>query len=158
MLTGWLRRHDPELYAVHRSVRLAVTVTGILALSQLIGAGPDQTTFSVFGTFGLLLFVDSPGSRSARFGGYLMLGVVGSVLVTLGTIAAGSVVGAIIGMAAVGFAVVFSGVLSAASAAATRSALLTFVLPVSLPSTPSDIGPRLLGWGLAWVIAVPLAL
>ena len=61
-------------------------------------------------------------------------------------------------MAVVGFIVLFAGVFSAAAAGATRAALLAFILPVSLPGTAADIPARLAGWGMAAVLAVPLAI
>ena len=60
-------------------------------------------------------------------------------------------------MAVVGFGVLFAGVLSAAAAAATRALLLTFILPVTIPATLTDVPARLGGWSIAAVLAIPAA-
>ena len=61
-------------------------------------------------------------------------------------------------MAVAGFVILFAGVLSAAAAGATRAALLTFILPVTVPGTSTDMMFRLGGWFLAAAMAVPVAI
>ena len=56
------------------------------------------------------------------------------------------------------FLISFSGVLSAAAAGATRALLLAYILPVTVPAGVGQIPDRLLGWALAFVLAVPAAL
>ena len=62
----------------------------------------------------------------------LGLGVVGLVLIPLGTLLAGPWWLAAASMVVVGFVVLFAGVLSSAMAAGGRAALLAFILPVTL--------------------------
>jgi len=132
-IVRWLRRHDPEWYALHKAIKVSVVVTTGVAFGTLLG-NPQLTLFASFGGVALLLFADFPGSRSARFGAYVGLAAVGAVLITVGTLV--SLIGwlAVLGMAVVGFLVLFAGVLSAAAAAATRAALLTFILPATVPA------------------------
>ena len=157
-IVAWIRRHDPELLAVHRAIRLAIFVTFGLALATAISDDPQFSVFTAFGVVAFLLFADFPGNREARLTAYLMLVVVGAVLIVAGTLA--SQVGwvAVVSMAVVGFVVTFAGVLSSAFAAGTRAALLTFILPVTVAADPADIAPRLAGWGLAAVLAIPAAM
>lgn len=155
---GWIRRHDPELLAVHRAVRLALIVTFGMALSQAISDNPQFAVFTVFGAVAFLLFVDFPGTREARLISYLGLAVAGAVLIVAGSLASNVGWVAVLSMGAVGFLVTFAGVVSSAFAAATRAALLAFILPVTIPSELSDIWARLAGWGLACVIAIPAAM
>lgn len=157
-LRRWLRRHDPESYAQHRAVRVALAATIVLAISDLLLHDPQLVTFGVFGSFALLLFVDFPGSPAGRLGSYASLVVVGGALICLGTLVSRSWWTATLGMLVVGTLVAFAGTVSAAVASARNAALLLFVLPVTVSSEASEIPPRLLGWGLAAVVCVPAAL
>ncbi len=153
----WLRRHDPELNALHKAVKVAVVVTAGLAIGTLVIGNPQLSLFASFGGVALLLFADFPGNRGTRFGAYLMLTVVGAVLIALGTLASAVAWMAVLGMAVVGFLVLFAGVLSAAAAAATRASLLAFILPVTAPATAAEMPARLAGWGIAAAMAIPAA-
>jgi uncharacterized membrane protein YccC len=157
-LVRWIRRHDPSGYALHRAVRVAIVAPAVFAFASQVIGDAQVATFAAFGSFALLLFVDFPGTRTNRLGSYLMLALVGSVLIVLGTLASRTTWLAAVGMAVVGFAVLFAGVLSASIAAAGSAALLAFILPVTLPADPSAIGLRLGGWALAVACAVPAAL
>ncbi len=156
-IIGWLRRHDPEWYALRKAVKVAVVVTIGVAIGSYLGNG-QLTLFASFGGVALLLFADFPGGRSARLGAYIGLVLVGAVLICLGTLASNTPWLAVTGMAVAGFVILFAGVLSAAAAGATRAALLTFILPVTVPGTATDMVFRLGGWFLAAAMAVPVAI
>jgi uncharacterized membrane protein YccC len=156
MIVRWFQRHDPEWYALHKAIKVAVAVTVGLAIGTLIG-NPQLSLFASFGGVAMLLFADFPGGQSARLGAYLALFVMGAVLIVLGTLASAIAWLAVLGMAVVGFGVLFAGVLSAAAAAATRALLLTFILPVTVPGTLADVPARLGGWSIAAVLAIPAA-
>jgi len=155
-ILSWLRRHDPELNALHKAIKVAIVVTVGLAIGTLVIGNPNLSLFASFGGVAFLLFADFPGNKVARFGAYLILAVVGAALITLGTLASAVAWTAVLGMLIVGFLVLFSGILSAASAAGTRAALLTFILPVTVPGTAADIPARLAGWGIAAALAIPV--
>ncbi|MEZ0448206.1 FUSC family protein [Cellulomonas sp. ICMP 17802] len=157
-LRRWLRRHDPEGYALHRAVRLALAATTVLAVCDLVLGDPEVVTFGVFGSFALLLFADFPGSPAGRLGSYLGLVVVGCLLIGLGTLASSSWWAATLAMLVVGTLVAFAGTVSAAVASARNATLLLFVLPVTLPAAPAEIPARLAGWGVAAAVCVPAAL
>jgi Fusaric acid resistance protein-like len=157
-VVSFIRRHDPDGYALRRAVRIAIVAPALFAIA-LKGIGDAEVaTFAGFGSFALLLFVDFPGSGTRRLSSYLMLGVVGTALIALGTLASQNTWLAAASMVVVGFAVLFAGVLSATIAAAASAALLTFILPVSLPADPSAIGLRLGGWAMALAGCIPAAL
>ena len=61
-------------------------------------------------------------------------------------------------MLVVGTLVAFAGTVSAAIASARNATLLLFILPVTVPSAPGEIGARLLGWALAAAVCIPAAL
>ena len=155
-ILSWLRRHDPELNALHKAIKVAIVVTVGLAIGTLVIGNANLSLFASFGGVAFLLFADFPGNRVARFGAYLILTAIGAALITLGTLASAVAWTAVLGMLIVGFLVLFSGVLSAASAAGTRAALLTFILPVTVPGTAADIPARLAGWGIAAALAIPI--
>ena len=145
-IVRWLHRHDPEWYALHKAVKVAIAVTVGLAVGTATGNG-QLSLFASFGGVALLLFADFPGSSVTRLGSYIGLTVTGAVLITLGTLASSIAWLAVLGMAIVGFLVLFSGVLSAAIAGATRASLLTFILPVTVIGSPGDIPWR---WPCHW--------
>ncbi len=156
-IVRWLHRHDPQWYALHKAIKVSIAVTVGLAIGTATGNG-QLSLFASFGGVALLLFADFPGSRMSRLGAYVGLIAVGTVLITLGTLASGVAWLAVLGMAIVGFLVLFSGVLSAAIAGATRAVLLAFILPVTVIGSAADILPRLAGWAIAAALALPLAI
>ncbi len=151
---------DPEHDALRRATRAGlvlpvVAVVG-LAVGTAVGSGSQTTMFAIFGAVALLVVVDFPGNRPARALAYAGLGFNGTVLITLGTLLSPHPWLAVPAMFAIGVLVTFSGVLSEIIAAGQRSTLMTFVLPVCTPAGP--VPDRLLGWAVAWAIAVPAAL
>lgn len=157
-LRGWLDKHDPTLYAVHRGLRAAIAVSIALPLSLFLVGNPQFTLFAAFGSLALIVFVDFPGNRQLRAFSYVTLGFVGMVLIALATLMSTTSWLAVLGMAVIGSAILFAGVLSAATAAASRALLLAYVLPVTVPVPAAELWARLGGWGLGMVIAIPLAL
>ncbi|MEE3850499.1 FUSC family protein [Gordonia sp. LSe1-13] len=157
-LRAHLHAHDPEHDALRRAVRSCAFIPATFAIAFYVVGGTQTPVFAVFGSFALLVFVDFPGDRRTRATSHLGLGVVGAVLITLGTALSGIAWAAVLAMFVVGSVVLFSGVVSAAFAAAGRSVLLTFVLPVAVPAPMGAVADRLLGWGLAVACCVPAAL
>jgi uncharacterized membrane protein YccC len=153
-----IRARDPMGYALHRAIRAAVVIPALFAFTFEVIGNPQLATFAAFGGFSLLLFVDFPGNWTGRLTSYVMLSLSGAALIALGTLASRNSWVAVAAMTVVGFAVLFVGTLSVSIAAAGRAALLMFILPVSLPGTASDIGPRLAGWGIAVGVAIPAAM
>jgi uncharacterized membrane protein YccC len=152
---GWFVGKGPT---VRRALRAAVVVPSAFAIGSQVIGNAQTATFSAFGAFALLLFVEFPGNRAARFAEFALLGITGVVLIVIGTFLAKPAWLAVVAMAVIGFVVLFAGVVSSVTAAAGRAALLTFILPVMLPGSTSDIPARLFGWAIAVGIAVPVAL
>lgn len=147
---------DPEHDALRRAMRAAVILPVTALAGVTAGDGSQTTMFAIFGAVALLIVADFPGNRPARALAYCGLGCNGAVLITLGTLISPMPAAAVLTMFALGVAVTFTGVLSEIIAAGQRATLMTFVLPVCTP--PGPISERLLGWGIAWAIAVPAAL
>ena len=68
-ILSWLRRHDPELNALHKAIKVAIVVTVGLAIGTLVIGNANLSLFASFGGVAFLLFADFPGNRVARFGG-----------------------------------------------------------------------------------------
>ena len=156
-IARWMRRHDPESYALHKAIKAAIVVTIGLAIGTLVIGSSELSTFASFGGAALLLFADFPGGKAARLGAYLGTVGAGVVLIVLGTLASSVPWVAVAGMAVAGFVVLFSGILSAAAAGASRALLLSFILPVTFPGGLADVPSRLAGWFIAAVLTIPLA-
>jgi uncharacterized membrane protein YccC len=146
---------DPELDALRRAARAGIVIPISAGIGFAIGGG-QTPLFTIVGSIALLIVADFPGNRAGRAVAYTGLGVIGAILITLGSLVAPLPWAAVAVTFAVGVAVTFSGVVSATIAASQRATLLTFVLPACTPVGP--IGERLLGWLIALVVCVPAAL
>lgn len=151
-----IRDRDPERDALRRALRAGLTLPVAALAGITIGGGSQTTMFAIFGSVALLIVADFPGNRPARAVAYLGLGLNGAVLIALGTLVSPMPVLAVLTMFVIGVAVTFSGVLSEIVAAGQRATLMTFILPICTP--PGPIPERLLGWAIAWSVAVPSAL
>jgi uncharacterized membrane protein YccC len=157
-IAGWVRAKDPGLLAMKRSVRAAVVVSSVFALTHVVFSNPQVSLFGAFGSFALLLLVDFPGRPRTRLVSYGGLVLVGTGFIAVGTVVSSHKVAAIAVMAVVGFGVLFAGIVSPQAASGSTAALLTFVLPVAVVQPPSAVGPRLLGWAFAVATCVPACL
>lgn len=155
-LVDRLRARDPSRDGLRRALRAGIAIPLAAMVSYLV-AGPSMTpVFTLVGSIALLIAADFPGSVGNRAMGYLGLGLSGLILIALGTWAAPHPVVAVLLCFAVGAVVSFLGLLSELVAAGQRATLMTFLLPVCMPTGP--LGDRLLGWLLALAICVPVAL
>jgi uncharacterized membrane protein YccC len=147
---------DPGRFALRAAIRAAVVVSATFAFAHFVIDDNQVELFAAFGSISLLVMLDFSGPRRVRLLAYVVLGLASGVLIALGTLAAtaGPVVGAL-AMFAVGLAILLAGVINGYLAAASFGALLTFVLPVMIPSAVENIPDRLAGYGLAWAVAVP---
>lgn len=151
-----LRARDPSRDGLRRAARAGFAIP-LAALVSYLVAGPSLTpVFTLVGSIALLIAADFPGSVGNRAMGYAGLGMIGAVLIALGTWAAPHPLMAILLCFAVGALVSFLGLVSEVVAAGQRAALMTFLLPVCMPTGP--LGERLLGWLLALAVCVPTAL
>ncbi len=147
----WLAERDRGLSALRRATRTAIVMPLMFALGDKVIGDPGLATFAAFGTFAMLLLVDFGGPMRERLQSQASLAITGAVFVCVGTLASRNIMLATVSMAVVGFCVLFAGVVSSVIAAATTSLLLAFILPVTLPGSPSEIPARLVGWALASV-------
>lgn len=151
-----IRRRDPEFDALRRAARAAIVLPIAAAVSFSVAGDSQTPLFTIFGSVALLILVDFPGNRPARALAYAGLGLLGVLLITLGTLVSPHPWLSVAVMFVLGGVVTFCGVLSEVIAAGQRATLLTFVLPACTPVGP--IPDRLLGWGIALAVCVPAAL
>jgi Fusaric acid resistance protein-like len=154
VLGPWFGVKAPGPVILQRSIRAAVVMPAVFALTHVLFSNPQVSLFGAFGSFALLLLVDFPGFTRTRLVSYLAFVLVGGCLISLGTVVSDDKVAAVVLMAVVGFCVLFVGIVSPQIASASTAALLMFVLPVAVAQPPSAVGPRLLGWAFAAVFCV----
>ena len=123
----------PDVSALKSAARAAIVIPAVFALADKVIEQPQTSLLAAFGSFAVLVLVDFAGPPRQRLAAYAGLGLVGGLLVTLGTLCSRSPWLAAGAMAIVGFVVLFSGVVSGYFAAGATAAILTFVLPVTLP-------------------------
>ncbi len=153
-LSSWLRRHDPGLLALRRAGRTAIVMPAMFALGDKVIGDATLATFAAFGSFAMLLLVDFGGPVRDRAQAHLMLVGVGTVFVTLGTLANRTAWLAAVAMAVVAFVVLFAGVVSSVLAGASTALLLSFILPVTFAGPVSSLPSRLLGWLMAGAVGL----
>ena len=146
---AWFNSKDPDRLVLKRSVRAAVVMPSVFALTHFLFSNAQVALFGAFGSFALLLLVEFTGHSRTRITCYGGLYVVGACFIVLGTVASTHKVAAVVTMGIVGFGVLFAGIVAPQAATATTAALLTFVLPVAVAQPVSAIGPRLIGWTIA---------
>jgi Fusaric acid resistance protein-like len=150
-----LRARNPGRAVWARAVRAAVVVPVAFAVAGALSHDAQFGTFAAFGSFALLLFLDPPAATRPRLVAYGVVVGIGAVSITVATACSMSVGTAVAGMAVVGFGVLMAASLGSYAAGATTAVLLTFVLPVSIPVSWSELPWRLAGWGLAAAFSVP---
>jgi uncharacterized membrane protein YccC len=121
----------------------------VFAFADKVIANTQTATFAAFGSFAMLVLVEFTGRPRSRLTAYLALGLVGAVLVVLGTLCSRNAWLAAAAMLIVGFLILYAGLLGGYFAAGGTAAILAFVLPVTIAAPLSSIPARLEGWGLA---------
>ncbi|MFF2643586.1 FUSC family protein [Streptomyces niveus] len=149
-----LTARDHGLLVLRRAGRTAIVMPGTFALCDQVIGNPETALFAAFGSFAMLMLVGFGGPMRQRMQAQASLAVVSSLFVCLGTLASQAAWLACLAMAVLGFGVLLAGAVSSVLAGASTSLLLSFILPVSLPGTASDVPDRLAGWGLAAVVGL----
>jgi uncharacterized membrane protein YccC len=140
---------DPGLASLKSAARAAIVMPTVFAFADKVIGNPQTAIFAAFGSLAMLVFVDFTGAMRSRFVAYLALACVGAGNIVLGTFCSRNAWLSAAAMAMVGFAILFSGVINGYFAAAGTAALLTFILPVTIPVSFSEVPARLAGWSLA---------
>ena len=152
------RLSDPQLASLKSAARAAVVMPAVFAFADKVIANTQTATFAAFGSFAMLVLVEFTGRPRSRLTAYLALGLLGAVLVVLGTLCSRNAWLAAAAMLVVGFLILYAGLLGGYFAAAGTGAILAFVLPVTIAAPLSSIPARLEGWGLAAGVATCAAM
>ncbi len=132
---------------------IVVTIVAVIVNLVLTGLGPSGF-YATFGVFILLVLSDFGGPLRTRLMAYLVTGLAGLVLITLGTVAAESGLAATLVMTAlVAFGLAYSLVLRGYVAAAYLSLLLPYIVAVTTPTTYKDLAIGLGSYAAGAVIA-----
>ncbi len=137
-----------------RGLRAAVVVPVALAIAQQTGSA-QATYFAAFGSIAFLVMMGFSGPWRLVARDVALTGLLAAVLVALGTLCSRPAALAVVMMGVVGFVILFGSAVSPSAVRVTTGLLLMFVLPVSLPGSAGEIGPRLAGLGIALAFAGP---
>src|SRR5271157_4683590 len=139
--------------AALRALRAVLVIPSLFALTYEGFGNLQMALFASFGGFASLIFASFGGSRRDKIIAHLMLAVIGSLGLIIGTAVSGITWLAVLVTIPVAFGIFFAGVAGPNAASGVTAALLPFVLSVATPGTVSMIGDRLAGWWLASVVS-----
>src|SRR5215472_18465368 len=129
--------------AAMRAVRATIVVPSLFALTFEVIGDLQMALFAVFGAFATLVLASFGGTRRDKLIAHLGLALVGSALLTIGTLVSSSTALAALATLPVAFAVFFAGVAGPNAAAGVNAALLAYVLPAASVGTISMVPDRL---------------
>ncbi len=150
--------HDHERVGLRRGLRAALVVTVSFGVLTLLGANAQLSTFVNFGLIALLIMADFGGPTPTRARAYVMTWLIGSLAIVVASLVSRDVWLSSLAMGLFAFVVTFACVFGGYVVAARTALLLSFVLAVTGPVSPSEIPTRVLGWTIAGVIALAAAL
>jgi hypothetical protein len=150
--------HQRRLAGLARSVRAAIVVPSIFALSLIAIKQPEMAGFAVFGTFAQQVMVNYDSAGTARYAQSAMLTILGTVIISVGALASTSAWVAVGGAATVGFLSELPSIGRWRLAPFRTALLLAFMLTVATPAHGHAVFLYLAGWLLAGAIAQPALL
>src|SRR5580704_3320495 len=139
--------------AALRTLRAVLVIPTLFALTYEGIGSLQMALFAAFGGFASLIFAAFGGSRRDKIIAHLMLALIGSLGLIIGTAVNGITALAVLVTIPVAFGIFFAGVSGPNAASGVTAALLPFVLSVATPGTVSMIPDRLAGWWLASVVS-----
>ncbi|GAA4807383.1 FUSC family protein [Actinomycetospora chlora] len=141
----WLVRRDPGLGATHRALRVAVVATAAFMLCRYALGSTTAATYAAFGAIGFGVLSQVVGTGRQRTRTLVACFLSGSVLITAGTLLAGSTAAATVGMLVVGVVVAFLPIGGPRPAGVANGLQLLYILPSFPPFAPETLGMRVLG-------------
>jgi uncharacterized membrane protein YccC len=144
--------------AALRALRAVLVIPGLFALTFKVIGNSQMALFATFGGFATLVLASFGGTRRDKAEAHLMLAVLGSIVLIIGTAVSGITWLAAIVTIPVAFAVFFTGVAGPNAASGVTAILLAYVLPVASAGTAGDIPSRLAGWWLASAVSTAAVL
>ena len=144
--------------AALRTLRAVLVVPPLFALTYEGFGNLQMALFAAFGGFASLIFAAFGGTRRDKLVAHLMLALIGSVALIIGTAVSGITWLAVIVTIPVAFGIFFAGVAGPNAASGVTAALLPYVLPVATPGGIGTIPDRLAGWWLASAVSTAVVL
>jgi len=135
--------------AAFRALRATLVIPALFALTSHVIDNTQMTLFATFGGFATLVLASFAGNRPQKLAAHIALGVVGSMLIPLGTVVSGTAAAAALVALPVVFGVIYAGATGWNAANGSAAALLSYILPAASPGTVDMIPSRLAGWWLA---------
>src|SRR5690242_21145957 len=139
--------------AARRTLRAVLVVPPLFALTYEGFGNLQMALFAAFGGFASLIFAAFGGTRRDKLVAHLMLALIGSVALIIGTAVSGITWLAVVVTIPVACGIFFAGVAGPNAASGVTAALLPYVLPVATPGGIGTIPDRLAGWWLASVVS-----
>ena len=144
--------------AALRTLRAVLVVPSLFALTYEGFGNLQMALFAAFGGFASLIFAAFGGTRRDKLVAHLMLALIGSVALIIGTAVSGITWLAVVVTIPVAFGIFFAGVAGPNAASGVTAALLPYVLPVATPGGVGTIPDRLAGWWLASAVSTAVVL
>ncbi|HEX5301736.1 MAG TPA: FUSC family protein [Streptosporangiaceae bacterium] len=144
--------------AALRTLRAVLVVPPLFALTYEGFGNLQMALFAAFGGFASLIFAAFGGTRRDKLVAHLMLALIGSVALIIGTAVSGITWLAVVVTIPVACGIFFAGVAGPNAASGVTAALLPYVLPVATPGGIGTIPDRLAGWWLASAVSTAVVL
>jgi uncharacterized membrane protein YccC len=142
---AWLLRRDPGLVAVRRAVRVAAIACAGFYVGRYLVHDPVMATYALFAAIAMGFLSQIPGPARRRSATLLWSLPVACLLVTAGTLLAGTLWAATAGMLVFGFFIAYAGVGGQRVVGLTAGMQLFFILPCFPPYAPDTLASRLVG-------------
>ncbi len=141
--------HDPDRTVLHRALRVAIVMPLVFAFGLKVLGDGQFALLAAFGAFCAMAMADFTGPPRSRLYAYVGLGLVGTLLVVVGTMLSTTLWPAVAAMLLVGTALQFSAALGGQFALGNNAAILAFVLSVMVPVGVDALPSRVAGWIVA---------
>ena len=147
------RVNDPAHILLRRGLRVAVLVPTVFFVCMQVLPAQEAGLPAAFATFSVLAFADFGGPALDRLWANLMLGVIGTVLFTVGALVGWHPVAAVLSTFVVAFVISFGAVLRGYFATATTAVLLPWVLAATTHPDISVLPEKSVGWAAGALVA-----
>ncbi|MFI6449400.1 FUSC family protein [Kitasatospora sp. NPDC050543] len=151
-VSGWLRRRDPQLLAVHRALRVTLAACTGFYVCRYGLHDRTMATYALFGVVATGALSQLGGGPRERARTLLLVVPAAYVLVTTGTLLAVHAWSAALGMLVIGFAVAYGSVGGPRLVGLANGLQLFYILPCFPPYVPDTLLSRLSGVTIGLVL------
>jgi Fusaric acid resistance protein-like len=155
---GDLNRRRQRTAAVAKAARTAIILPGLFGFLLFFVKDAQAAGFAVFGTFAHLVMTNYDPQRKKRLVQVVTLTCCGVVMIAWGTAVSMWLWLAVLSACVVAFTTQTASLFRESIAASRTVVLLAFMLAVTSPGSLVNVVPRLGGWVLSGVVALPVIL